>query len=123
MLCLLINVAVFVLTVVLAMMDTADCTFDGPLHIARSFSRDSLAISGPFRFFVLTMCSIVVLNSANGIYQNSVYGLAADLPMNYSNAVVLGDFLSKSLATYLVYGITHEMCRGGRGFQVNPHSA
>jgi len=27
---------------------------------------------------------------ANGVYQNSIYGLAAYLPMKYTNAVVLG---------------------------------
>ena len=27
---------------------------------------------------------------ANGVYQNSVYGTAAVLPMKYTNAVVLG---------------------------------
>ncbi|KAI6235412.1 hypothetical protein M3Y95_00049000 [Aphelenchoides besseyi] len=42
-------------------------------------------------FFVLTMISVVILNSANGIYQNSIYGMLADFPPKYTNAVVIGN--------------------------------
>jgi len=64
---------VIVLTIALAIIDTTEFT------------------SG---FFYLTMGSIVLLNIANGVYQNSVYGLASKLPMRYSNAVVLGSNIS-----------------------------
>ncbi|XP_064600269.1 equilibrative nucleoside transporter 1-like [Liolophura sinensis] len=66
---LLTVVAVFILTVVLAMIDSSDW---------------------PGTFFLITMASVVVLNMANGVFQNCVYGLAAILPMKYTNAVVLG---------------------------------
>jgi len=38
---------------------------------------------------------------ANGIYQNSIYGLAAYLPMKYTNAVVLGCVSTFSLMSVL----------------------
>ncbi|KAI6176620.1 hypothetical protein M3Y97_00818000 [Aphelenchoides bicaudatus] len=41
-------------------------------------------------FFVLTMISVVILNSANGIYQNSFYGLTALFLQNYTNSVIIG---------------------------------
>ncbi|VDK29157.1 unnamed protein product [Gongylonema pulchrum] len=36
------------------------------------------------------MITVVILNSANGVYQNSLYGLVAAFPSQYTNAVVLG---------------------------------
>ncbi|KAI6240923.1 hypothetical protein M3Y99_00401100 [Aphelenchoides fujianensis] len=42
-------------------------------------------------FFVLTMISVVILNSANGVYQNSIYGMLADFPPKFTNAVVIGN--------------------------------
>lgn len=39
--------------------------------------------TGPDVFFYATMASIVLLNASNGIYQNSVWGLASDFPENY----------------------------------------
>ena len=93
---LLIEVIVFVVTIVLAMVDTAQY---------------------PGVFFYITMASIVTLNSkyttsiqpppargtsgeltllflllavANGVYQSTVFGLAAKLPFKYTGAVVLG---------------------------------
>ncbi|KAE9548862.1 hypothetical protein FO519_007924 [Halicephalobus sp. NKZ332] len=47
--------------------------------------------SWPFGFFVLTMFTVVVLNAANGIYQNSIYGLVGSFPPKYINAVVVGN--------------------------------
>lgn len=41
----------------------------------------------------LVMQNILYLNyflAANGIYQNSVFGMAAKLPIKYTGAVVLG---------------------------------
>ncbi|PRD31339.1 UNVERIFIED_CONTAM: hypothetical protein NCL1_23797 [Trichonephila clavipes] len=55
------------------------------------------AIEGPGIFFYVTMTSVVVINMANGIYQNSIYGLAAKLPMKYSMAIVLGAVIDKSI--------------------------
>jgi len=48
----------------------------------------------PTLFFWSTLGSIVLLNMANGIYNNSVFGMAAKLPTKYIGAVVLGTNLS-----------------------------
>ncbi|CAG0918128.1 unnamed protein product [Notodromas monacha] len=66
-------VVVFVLTVALAMVDSS---------------------GWPGVFFWLTMITVVFLNMANGIYQTTVYGIAAKLPPKYSGAVVLGSNVS-----------------------------
>jgi hypothetical protein len=50
-----------------------------------------LLFLGMTAFFTLTMLSVVVLSSANGVYQNSIYGLAASFPSNFTNAVVIGN--------------------------------
>lgn len=44
------------------------------------------------------MCAISV---AGGIYQNSVYGMAAKLPFKYTGAVVLGSNISGTLTTVI----------------------
>ncbi|XP_064630332.1 equilibrative nucleoside transporter 1-like isoform X1 [Lineus longissimus] len=77
---ILIMIAVFVVTVVLAMVDTS---------------------AWPFYFFIITMISVVVINMATGVYQNSVFGLAASLPMKYTNAVVLGSNISGTLTSII----------------------
>ncbi|XP_060859996.1 equilibrative nucleoside transporter 1-like [Metopolophium dirhodum] len=48
----------------------------------------------PALFFWSTLCNIVLLNMANGIYNSSVFGMAAKLPAKYIGAVVLGTNLS-----------------------------
>ena len=55
--------------------------------------------SWPTPFFYLTIGCVVVLNMANGIYQSTVFGLAARLPIKYTGAVVLGSvsFLGEKL--------------------------
>ncbi|TMW46219.1 hypothetical protein DOY81_008701, partial [Sarcophaga bullata] len=45
-------------------------------------------------FFWITMISVVLLNMANGIYQNTIYGMVATLPVKYTGAVVLGSNIS-----------------------------
>ncbi|KAK8375255.1 hypothetical protein O3P69_020312 [Scylla paramamosain] len=70
---ILVEVVVFVVTVVLAMVDSSDW---------------------PGVFFWITIASVVILNVANGIYQNTVYGMAARLPFSYTGAVVLGSNIS-----------------------------
>ncbi|XP_071746388.1 equilibrative nucleoside transporter 1 [Lepeophtheirus salmonis] len=69
----LIEVIVFVITIVLAMVDSSNW---------------------PGLFFYLTMGSIVILNAANGIYHNTVYGIASKLPFRYTGAVILGSNIS-----------------------------
>ncbi|KAH9398180.1 Nucleoside transmembrane transporter [Tyrophagus putrescentiae] len=65
---ILAETAIIVMTIVLAVLDTTAWTST---------------------FFYLTMGSVVVLNIANGVYQNTLWGIASRLP-EYSNAVVLG---------------------------------
>ena len=52
-------------------------------------------------FFWLTMVIVVFINMANGVYQNSVYGTAACLPMKYTNAVVLGSNTSGTITAVI----------------------
>lgn len=70
---LFIEVLIFVITVALAMSDSSSW------HVA---------------FFWITMTTVVILNIAGGIYQNTVYGMAAKLPLKYTGAVVLGSNIS-----------------------------
>ncbi|KAH3788181.1 hypothetical protein DPMN_166314, partial [Dreissena polymorpha] len=66
-------VIIFIFTVVMAMVDTSEI---------------------PLTFFIITMVSASLLNCCAGVYQNSTFGLAAILPMKYTNAIVLGTNLS-----------------------------
>ncbi|KAL0276890.1 UNVERIFIED_CONTAM: hypothetical protein PYX00_004358 [Menopon gallinae] len=68
-----IEVVIFVFTVILAMTDSSDW-------------------SGVF--FWITMVTVVILNVANGIYQNTVYGMGAKLPFKYTGAIILGSNIS-----------------------------
>ena len=75
---MLVEIVVLIITIVLAMVETS---------------------AWPTPFFYLTIGCVVVLNMANGIYQNTVFGLAARLPVKYTGAVVLGSvsFLGEKL--------------------------
>ncbi|XP_035717328.1 NADPH-dependent diflavin oxidoreductase 1-like [Vespa mandarinia] len=68
-----VQILIFLFTVILAMMDTSQW---------------------PGIFFWITMISVIILNIANGIYQNSVFGMAAKLPGKYTGAVILGSNIS-----------------------------
>jgi equilibrative nucleoside transporter 1/2/3 len=70
---ILVIVIMFIMTVFLAMIDSSEW---------------------PAAFFWITMVTVVIINMANGIYQNSIYGTAAFLPMKYTNAVVIGSNIS-----------------------------
>lgn len=70
---ILVMVFVFVMTVILAMLDSSEW---------------------PEIFFWVTMSSVVVLNMASGIFQNTVYGMGAKLPSKYTGAIVLGSNIS-----------------------------
>ncbi|ULT98417.1 hypothetical protein L3Y34_000056 [Caenorhabditis briggsae] len=52
-------------------------------------------------FFVLTIATIIILNGANGVYQNSIFGLASELPFKYTNAVIIGNNLCGTFVTLL----------------------
>lgn len=70
---ILTEVICFVFTVALVMIDTSKI---------------------PIIFFWSTIGSVILLNMANGIYNNSVFGMAAKLPAKYIGAVILGTNLS-----------------------------
>lgn len=53
----------------------------------------------PGIFFWATLGSIILLNMATGIYNNSVFGMAAKLPTKYIGAVVLGSNLSGTFSS------------------------
>ena len=55
------------------------------------------------------MVSVVVLNAANGFYQNSVYGLVGSFPYEYINAVVLGNNICGLFITIMCALVTQ--CR------------
>jgi len=64
-------------------------------------------------FFYLTMLSVVIMNMASGVYQSAVYGVAAKLPMSYSNAVVLGSNISGTLVS-IVDIVSHAIAPDAR---------
>ncbi|XP_020716638.1 equilibrative nucleoside transporter 1 isoform X1 [Ceratitis capitata] len=66
---ILVELALFVLTVVMAMIDSSNC-------------------SGAF--FWITMITVVILNMAGAVYQNSIYGMVATFPFRYTGGVILG---------------------------------
>lgn len=76
-----IEVVIFVMTIVLAMTDSRDW---------------------PGAFFWITMVSVVVLNMVNGIYQNTIFGMAAKLPIKYTVAVVLGSNISGTFTSLVL---------------------
>ena len=51
---------------------------------------------------LFSLLSVVVLNMAGGVYQNTVFGLAAKLPPRYTGAVVLGSVSQKNQGAFLV---------------------
>ncbi|KAL3077594.1 hypothetical protein niasHT_033704 [Heterodera trifolii] len=54
-----------------------------------------------FGFFLFTMVSVVLLNSASGVYQNSIWGLVADFPGEFAGAIILGNNLCGILMAVL----------------------
>lgn len=77
---IVIVVAMFILTILLALMDSS---------------------IWPGEFFWITMIIVVIINMANGIYQNSIYGTAALFPMKYTSVVVLGSNISGTITAVL----------------------
>ncbi|GMT35813.1 hypothetical protein PFISCL1PPCAC_27110, partial [Pristionchus fissidentatus] len=52
-------------------------------------------------FYAVTLLIVAILNASNGLYQNSIFGLTADFPQNYTNAIVLGNNLCGIFTTVL----------------------
>ncbi|CAI4228470.1 unnamed protein product [Auanema sp. JU1783] len=44
-------------------------------------------------FFAVNLAIVLLMNASNGFYQNSMFGLAADFPFAYTNAVIVGSNL------------------------------
>lgn len=77
---LIIEIIIFLVTVILAMVDSS---------------------AWPETFFYVTMISVIILNMAGGIFQNTAYGMAAKLPPKYTGAVVLGSNISGTFASVI----------------------
>ncbi|XP_076460440.1 equilibrative nucleoside transporter 1-like isoform X2 [Babylonia areolata] len=75
---LIIIIIGFIVTIVLAMVDSSDW---------------------PEEFFWITMVTAFVMCSAGGVYQNSLFGVAASLPMKYTNAIVFGNNFAGTLVS------------------------
>lgn len=73
-----VNIFIFTLTIVLAMVDSTDWTGV---------------------FVIVTIFSVFVLNAANGIYCNAFYGIVAKFPPKYMGVVILGHNISGVLAS------------------------
>ncbi|XP_014769691.1 uncharacterized protein LOC106868784 [Octopus bimaculoides] len=41
-------------------------------------------------FFILTLCTVIMINSATSIFQNNLFGISSVLPGKYINAVLIG---------------------------------
>ncbi|CAI4225703.1 unnamed protein product [Auanema sp. JU1783] len=52
-------------------------------------------------FFWITIITIVVLNAANGLYQNCIFGVASELPFKYTNAVIIGNNICGTFVTII----------------------
>uniref|UniRef100_A0A7E4UME9 Nucleoside transporter n=1 Tax=Panagrellus redivivus TaxID=6233 RepID=A0A7E4UME9_PANRE len=59
-----------------------------------------------FGFFMLTMVKVVILNTANGFYQNTVFGLVGNFPTKYINAVMVGNNCSGVTVTLICILVT-----------------
>lgn len=75
-----IEVLLFVLTVILAMVDSSEWTGI---------------------FFWLTIVTLFIMNTFNAVFQNSVYGIAARLPPQYTGAVILGSNICGTLVVLI----------------------
>lgn len=70
---LIFQIVLFIISIVLAILNTS---------------------KWPYIFFYLTMISVFLINMSTGIFQNSLYGLAVLLPVNYVGAVIIGTNIS-----------------------------
>ncbi|BES96821.1 equilibrative nucleoside transporter [Nesidiocoris tenuis] len=80
---IVVEMLCFIVTVVLAMTESS---------------------AWPDVFFYSTMLIVVILNMANGIYQNTVYGMAAKLPPAYTGAIILGANVSGMFSSLISIG-------------------
>ncbi|KAL6722607.1 hypothetical protein Aduo_017717 [Ancylostoma duodenale] len=57
-------------------------------------------------FYVVTLVIVAIINLSNGLYQNSTFGLFADFPAKYTNALVLGNNICGTFTTVLSIVVT-----------------
>ncbi|ETN87187.1 Nucleoside Transporter [Necator americanus] len=57
-------------------------------------------------FYVVTLIIVAIINLSNGLYQNSTFGLFADFPAKYTNALVLGNNICGTFTTVLSIVVT-----------------
>ncbi|KAK6036506.1 hypothetical protein COOONC_25989 [Cooperia oncophora] len=57
-------------------------------------------------FYVATLVIVAIINFSNGLYQNSTFGLFADFPAEYTNALILGNNLCGTFTTVLSILVT-----------------
>ena len=63
----------------------------------------------------------VCVSGACGIYQNSMYGVAAFLPMKYTNAIIFGNVSYPLQSVFNVSAVKTERAREERKkHQINP---
>ncbi|VDM76554.1 unnamed protein product [Strongylus vulgaris] len=56
-------------------------------------------------FFTVSLVIVMIMNASNGLYQNSVFGLAADFPAAYTNALVVGTNVCGTFISNSVFGL------------------
>ncbi|KAH8260087.1 equilibrative nucleoside transporter 1 [Drosophila bipectinata] len=78
---IIVELIILLVTIVLAMVDSSEW---------------------PGVFFWSTMVCVVLINICNGIYQNTIYGIAATLPIKYTGAVVLGSNICGCFTSVLI---------------------
>ncbi|XP_071504433.1 equilibrative nucleoside transporter 1-like [Diadema antillarum] len=77
---LLVMLALFILTTILAIVDSS---------------------AWPDAFFAVTMVSIVLFNAASAVYQSGMYALAAKLPEGYTQSYIVGQGIGGTFVAVL----------------------
>ncbi|WKY16914.1 hypothetical protein Q1695_001488 [Nippostrongylus brasiliensis] len=57
-------------------------------------------------YYVVTLAIVAIINLSNGLYQNSTFGLFADFPASYTNALILGNNICGTFTTVLSIVVT-----------------
>ncbi|VDM58484.1 unnamed protein product [Angiostrongylus costaricensis] len=52
-------------------------------------------------FYIVSLTIVMIMNASNGLYQNSVFGLTADFPAAYTNALVVGNNICGTFTSVL----------------------
>ncbi|CAD6194665.1 unnamed protein product [Caenorhabditis auriculariae] len=78
---------------------TANCLLVGVILSLVIFQQPSDSARG--WFYVVSLIIVMTMNATNGLYQNSFFGLVADFPAKYTNAVVVGTNVSGTFTSLL----------------------